>query len=373
MHFLKSKKILVVIALILIAAILGVKRLQTPKTSEISSLDADKLEFLQKDVFKLHKSDLQSKVSFSGVTRPSIEGVVSAPISGFIKNVYADVGNTVKKGQLLVAFIDTRYKAEYEDKKSQLEAGKVLLLEAKQKLTYNENLYAKQSTSNESVRQAKFAMQHQEQLVKSLEAQTYLAKRMYDQTSLYSPIDGVVSWREVNIGQSISEGKDLLKVISIKPLEAIADVQSNDIARIKVGQSVEVTPPGEKNTVVQGVVTRISPTAQDVTHVHSVYIKIDNASESLQSGMFVDGSIIVSDQKDVLVIDKKWLSHIDNTSAVVFMVDNAKIKEQKITIKQVSHDVSTYLIEGGINDNTIVINPALSDVSVGKAISIHAE
>ncbi len=207
----------------------------------------------------------------------------------------------------------------YAKAQASLEIAQVNLNTARQALTLRSNANA------QDLKNAQIAVEQARLEVKN--AEENLAS-----TKIYAPFDGVVS--EVNaqvgsigVGATVSNSTALLTLIDDSSVNLPVQIDESEIAKVKVGQKVEVTLDAFSNETFQGVVTAISPSAriQQNIAVFYVTVNIPNPERKLRPGMTAEGEIIAEEIPNALTIPKRAVQTVRNRAYVdVLQPDGGK-------------------------------------------------
>lgn len=244
-------------------------------------------------------------VTASGKIQPEVEVKLSSEVSGEVTELLVKEGDVVKKGQLLCKVRPDVLQSGYERAVASYNSQKATVASSEQSLvqnqanfvnaeaTYKRNveLYNKKvisasefdaakaayltakanlASAKENVTGAKFGLEQSGANVK--EAGANLAK-----TTIYSPVDGVVSKLSIELGDRIlgtsqMAGTEIMRISNLNTMEVNVDVNENDINRVNVGDSATVEVDAFADKKFRGVVTEIasSSTAVGTTSSSSV-------------------------------------------------------------------------------------------------------
>ncbi len=252
------------------------------------------------------RGDLTQLVTAAGQLNPVTNVQVGCQISGTIAKLYVDYNSPVTNGQL-VAQIDPRiYRAnvhsaegDLANAEAALELAKVNEARAKELLT---NRLIPQSEYDQAV-----ATLHQaEATVEIKRATVELARVNLQYCTIYSPVDGLVISRSVDVGQTVaasfSAPQLFLIANDLTKMQIDANVAESDIGGVEDDQKVDFTVDAFPNRTFHGTVVQVrnSPiTVQNVVTYDTV-IGVNNADLKLKPGMTANVSIIVAERKDVL-------------------------------------------------------------------------
>ncbi len=207
----------------------------------------------------------------------------------------------------------------YAKAQASLEIAQVNLNTARQALALRNNANA------QDLKNAQIALEQARLEVKN--AEENLAN-----TKIYAPFDGVVS--EVNaqvgsigVGATVSNSTALLTLIDDSSVNLPVQIDESEIAKVRVGQKVEVTLDAFSNETFQGVVTAISPSARIQQNIAVFYVTVNvpNPERKLRPGMTAEGEIIAEEIPEALIIPKRAVQTVRNRAYVdVLQPDGSK-------------------------------------------------
>jgi membrane fusion protein (multidrug efflux system) len=158
-----------------------------------------------------------------------------------------------------------------------------------------------------------------------------IAKLELSYTEIRAPIGGVVSKRNVKVGNLIQLNQPLFKIDDFDPLEAMIDVPEREMRLIKAGQPVQMLVDALPDAVFAGNVARVSPVVDATTGTFRVVAQFKDDSGRLRSGMFGRVRVIYDQRADVLVVPRAALVG-DDKDAAVFVVENDVAKRRKVQL-----------------------------------------
>ena len=252
---------------------------------------------------------LEVSIEASGIIEAISSIEIKSKASGEILYLGAEVGDFVKKGAVL-GQIDQRTPTNIlNQSKSDLEAAKVRLENAKSQFDRGMELHANGSISDKAYEdiQENFA-QAKSTLVRT-EVTFENAKIALDDTVVRSPISGTIISRPVEVGQVISSptsavggGTLLMTMADLSKVRVRALVDEIDVGKVSIGQTVSIKVAAYRDKEFFGTVAKIEPLAkieQNVT-TFPVLIDIDNKDNLLLLGMNTDVVIEILN-KDVAI------------------------------------------------------------------------
>ena len=251
---------------------------------------------------------LKSTVSATGALQADRTVQVGTQVSGQVSQLFVDFNDKVKKGELLARIDPTLAQQAVADAQAQLEKAQAQLTQAKNEYMRDSSLFdAKVLTATEfDTDQSNFSVNQAD--VKSAQIALDRAKQNLDYTSIYSPIDGVIVERNVDVGQtvaaSLSAPQLFLIANDMSEMQILASVDESDIGQIKTGQSVQFTVQSYPNQTFTGAVqqVRLQSTTQDNVVNYTVVIDVKNPNGKLLPGMTATAQFLTASASNVLTV-----------------------------------------------------------------------
>jgi len=255
--------------------------------------------------------DITQSVSATGKIRPEVEVKISPEVAGEIVELPVVDGQVVKKGDLLVKIRPDNYIAQERQAEAGLSSAQADSLERKSQMLNDQldyhrsqDLFQKRlvSESDYKAAQTKSLMSdaaYESALHRIASQQSALeqAKVLLDKTVIYSPIDGTISALNSELGERVVAtgdfaGTEVMRVANLDSLEALVEVNENDVVNVRLGDPVRVHIDAYPGHTFQGTVKRIASTAtiqnqgtqQEVTNFE-VRIRITHPDLQVRPGM----------------------------------------------------------------------------------------
>lgn len=266
-------------------------------------------------------------VTATGRIQPVDTVSVGSQVSGIISKLYVDFNSTVKKGQLLAELDKSLLQAQVDQAKGNLANNKAQ--EALQAANYGRQslLYKADAISKAEYDNALAAYNSAKASVASSEAQLRSTQKNMSYTNIYSPIDGVVLNRNVNVGQTVaaSFNTPTLFVIAkdITKMQVQANVDEADIGDVKPGQRVAFTVDAFINDQFKGTVEdiRLHPSVSANVVTYTTIINAPNDDRKLKPGMTANIIIYTKEVNNAMLIPAK---------AITFTPDSSLMKDYEI-------------------------------------------
>jgi HlyD family secretion protein len=269
------------------------------------------------------RGDLTQTVTATGTLNPVKSVQVGCQVSGTLNDIRVDFNSEVKAGDL-IAQIDPRVYVAQEEQAAADLANATASLELQQVQTRRAaELYTNRLVSASDYDTAVATLHQAEATVKIKQASLDNAQASLGYTKIYSPVDGTVISRSVDVGQTVAASfstptlfliaKDLTK------MQIDAAVSEADVGGVMEGQTVEFTVDAYPTRTFHGVVTQVrnSPTTVNNVVTYDAVIGVTNADYKLKPGMTASVSIIIAQRDNALQLRNAALRFRPPDNAVV--------------------------------------------------------
>lgn len=342
------------------------------------------------------------KVSAVGSIQPETEVKISSETSGEL--IFLDVkeGDTVSQGQILARvkpdIIETQLKQQeaaldgakmdIEFQEANVEQTKAIFKRTKE--LFEKEFASKQDLENAKANYDKAQSQYQSALARFAQNQASLSqiKRSADRTTIYSPINGVVTSLLVELGEKILgtaqfQGTEIMKVADLNIINAIVEVDENDVVLLEKGDSARVEIDAFPNKIFNGYVLEIGHSAiisntgsQDQVTNFQVKIRLLDYDRKIRPGMSCEVKIETEIRKDVLAVPLQAVTVRTNIEkadegkrGIRKVVDEKKTMSNKpkpVVFIRDGNTAKLNSVEVGISDNGFI--EVLSGLKEGEEI-----
>lgn len=260
------------------------------------------------------------------------EAVIGAEISGYrLTEVLVNVGDGVRKGQLLARVSSDTVAAELNQSRAAAEEAQANLAEAKANADRARQIQASGALSAQQINQFLTAEQTALARLNAARAKVQADELRLAQTRVLAPDDGVISARTATVGSLAQPGQELFRLIRGGRLEWRAEVTAAELARVKPGMLATLQPPGAAaGARVQGKVRMVAPTVDAQTRNAIVYVDLPSGG-AVRAGMFVRGELQVG-QSAALTLPQTAVVLRDGFAYVYRVGPDNRVAEVKVEV-----------------------------------------
>ncbi len=278
--------------------------------------------------------------------------------------VLVDVGDKVKRGQLLARFNSDIIAAELEEARASVAQATAAAEEAELNFSRAKTLAISRAISTQQLDQTRIATMTAKAQLDAAHAFEKKQRLRLKQTRVHAPSDGIISARSATIGTVVPSAQELFRLIENGRLEWRAQVSMSDIEKLAEGQNAVIT--NQQQALIRGSLRRLAPTIDTNTHSGLVYIDLP-ASANLRAGTFMRGYIEVGDTTS-LTLPQSAVILRDGFHYVMQVGAQSVVSLKKIVIgRQVNDRVE---IITGLSPAENVITSGLSFLSAGDKVRV---
>ena len=254
------------------------------------------------------------------------EAIIGAESNGLmLKEVLVNVGDVVKKGQVLARFAVGTLAAETAQAEANVNEAKSALIEAASNASRARSIQDTGALSTQQMEQIFAAEASAKARVAATEAAKSMQNVKQKQTAVLAPDAGVISSRMATVGAVVSPGQELFKLIRQGRLEWRAELTSSDISKIKTGLLADITlPDGEQ---IQGKVRTISPVVDSQTRNAIVFV--DLPASGAKFGMYARGNFVLG-ESPATTLPASAVTLRDGFAYVMQVDANQYIRQRKV-------------------------------------------
>lgn len=261
----------------------------------------------------IKKGDIVQAVAANGALSPVKNVQVGSQVSGIIREIFVDFNSRVTNGQLIAKIDPSTYEQAITRSEAEVANAKAALLYAELNFKRSKELHEAALLATTEYDKANADLQQAQAVLKTREAALKSAQVDLERTTIYSPIDGVVISRAVDVGQTVAASFNTPTLFQIandlRKMRIEALVSEADVGGIEEGQNVTFRVDAFQERQFRGSVSqvRFAPITNQNVVSYTAVVDVDNSDLKLRPGMTASASIITGEKKDVLRIPNSAL------------------------------------------------------------------
>lgn len=254
----------------------------------------------------IHSGELNETVTATGTLESVTQVDVGTQVTGIISELYADFNSEVKKGELIAELEKTVLQSEVQSAEASVASAKATYEYNLTNYNRDKALFERQLISEYEFQTSTKDLEVSRQAYDKAKADKVRAAKNLNYAEIYSPIDGIVISREVEVGQTVVSNMSVANLYTIADLDhmqVVADVDEADIGQVKVGQRATFSVDAYSDMTFEGEVTqvRLSPTTESNVVTYEVIIATENPGHKLIPGLTANITIYTLSEKGLLV------------------------------------------------------------------------
>jgi len=302
-------------------------------------------------IVKAGKGDIKLVKTFTGTLEGEEQANIVSKIAERITSITVHVGDNVKTGQLLVTLDKTGASSQFY----QAQAG---YLNAEKELGRMKALYEAGAIS--------------QQMYDGTKTSYDVAKANFEAAKntveLTSPISGVITAINPNVGDLAAPGAPIITVASINKMKVKFDAGEEDVAGFAIGQNAEIYTELRPELIQKGSISQISKSASIESRSFEIRAVFQNTSDRwFKPGMFCRVNVELKNKKGILAVPNSAIT-VMQSNRCVFVVSSGKASLRKIETG-ITDGKMTEIISG-VQDGELVATLGINDLRDGSCVHI---
>ena len=306
------------------------------------------------------------QIEAHGNIMPWQETRIGTEIGGLrLVSVPVNVGDVVKKGQILAKLNPTTVEIDLETANAQLMEAQAAQAQALATLERGKRLAPSGGVSQQDLMLYETQKHTAEARLNAARAQVKTQQLRLDSATLLAPDDGIISSRSVSEGAIVQAGSELFRLIRQGRLEWRAEVNGETLIKLSVGQEVTIKSP--LGADVKGRVRQISPTIDLSTRNGLIYVDLP-ADTNFKAGLYVSGTLALSKRK-ALVLPASALRRNGNSYQVFRVSADNKVEAVDVEVGRTREDRME--IVSGLKEHAPVIAKNVESLKAGDPVTVQ--
>ena len=300
------------------------------------------------EVYSAAYMTVSHETVYSSTVQANIVNNISPQTAGRIRKLNVEVGDFVSKGQIL-AEID----------RLQLEQAELKLKNDERELER-----CRQLLNEGGLSQSDFD---------SMELAFKVSKTSYDNlvenTILRSPVSGVITARNYDVGDMYSMSSPVYTVQQITPVKLLVAVSETDYTRISKGDKCVITADALPGESFRGSVVRIYPVMDPSSHTFNVEVQVPNANARLRPGMYARVSLNMGDTESIVIPDAAIVKQQGSGQRTVFVLKDDDTAEVRLVTLGKFFDGQYEVLEG-LSEGDRVVSKGQASLRAGVKVEV---
>ena len=309
--------------------------------------------------------NLNATLSADGKIMAWQEAIVGAQVNGLqLIELKANVGDFVKKGQVLARFKTDIIAAELAQYNANVTEAQVNLAQAKADSARADSLKASGAISEQQISQYHTNHKAAQARLSAALATKHVGSTRLAQAVVIAPDDGVISSRTATVGSVAQAGQELFRIVLKNRLEWRAELTAEQIKQISSNMTAHVTlSDGE---ILEGVVRQVAPVLNEKTNSATVFVDIPNHGNA-RFGMFAKGTFDLA-ASDALTVPATAVVMRDGFYYVFKVNEQKQAQQVKVTIGR--RDAEKLEITSGLADGHAIVESGADFLKDGDTVDV---
>lgn len=305
------------------------------------------------DVVAVKYQDVEQERLLDGLVEAVHKATVSAQTSGRVKQIYFDVNDYAKKGDVLLRMRDA-------DQQAGLKVAQANFNQAKSEAKRVNDLFAKKLISKSVVDKTEAAL-------KSATAQLEQAQENLERTVVRAPYSGIMTKRHIEVGETARSGSALFTGLSLESLRVAVNLPQDIIRQAMQYKAARLVLP-KQDKIIDSTSVTISPYADEVSHTFLARVNLPDIDLNLYPGMSVKVAFTTGKARK-LVIPISVIAYRSEVTAV-YVMNNKELSMRHIRL---GNKVNGNMVEvlSGLEENEKIATDPVKSVSYLKEQQIN--
>ncbi|MCA1932938.1 MAG: efflux RND transporter periplasmic adaptor subunit [Calditerrivibrio sp.] len=370
MDYLKQFLSIVIAVAILSAGYIFYKKLTTPPSK--GTPQNQMMGAIPVDVYKAKSGvTIPHRLEYPSKTKTYRSIDIIARVSGYVTKINYRDGEFVAKGATIFEIEDGVYAAKVRQAEASVENQRAIVKKAESEFNRIKSLYEEKIASQQDYENVTAQYESSKALLKGFIAQLEMAKIDLGYTKVKSPIYGVLSIRDVEVGSFVQTGKKLVTIQQINPVYAefsVPDVDNKMYDIVKLVKAGKLKPIVEvKNIKLVGDFDFIDSVIDPNTSTIKMRAVFNNRGNLIMPGDFIRIKIDGVTINEGIKIPTKAIIHTP-IGSMVYIVNNGLVEVRNVTVVAEENEYS--IVGQGLKDNDNVIINNIIKIRPGAPVSI---
>lgn len=295
------------------------------------------------EVAPIERGSISLRRTFSGALESKASLVVAPKVSGRVEHLEVDIGDPVRRGQVVAELDNDEYVQAVAGARADLAVARANLTEAKsaleiasRELERKQTLRRQQVISASELDAAQAVHLEKRARVDVAEAQVTKAEATLKTAEIrlgYTSVTAdwteggdrrVVAERFVDAGELVPANEPLMSIVALDPVTAVFSVAERDYVRLRIGRRATLTTDAYPDDRFTGEIARIAPVFKETTRQARVELMVANPGGRLKPGMFIRATVVLDRADDAILVPEAALTTRREETGVFVVTDDGQ-------------------------------------------------
>ncbi len=306
------------------------------------------------------RADVPQSLAAIGTLTADQQVNVTTQIAGQVKNIYFESGQRVKKGDKLAQLDDAPERADLANFQAQAELAEANL---NRTMTLLKSDFAARQTADQN-----------RSIVDQAKAQMQRTQAIIDQKLIIAPFDGVLGIRQINLGQYIGPGTNIVSLTNLNILHVDFRLPEQSASKLTLGQDVGLAVDAVPDNHFKAKITAVEPRVNETSRMLSIQATLANTGETLRPGMFAEVSVVLPPKEDVVTVPVTALDATLYGASVLVLEPEGNPSEKIFKLKRETVTPGLYFgnqveIAGGLRGGETVVASGQTKLQTGALVT----
>jgi RND family efflux transporter MFP subunit len=303
--------------------------------------------------------------STDGLVEAVKQSTVAAQVTGRVVEIHFDVGDYVKKGQVIVR-LDPRDAGEaLAASRAQLAQAQATLVNARAHYERTKQLLAQRFVSQAALDKAEAEYHAAQAQSDAMRAGVARAETAHGYAIIIAPYSGVVSTRHIELGEMATPGKPLMSGFDPSGMRVVANVPQHQVEAVRKATSVTVEVPALNRTIKAAGIT-VLPTADPKTHTTRVRLDLPPARD-VYPGMFARANFVIGQERK-LIIPARAVFRRSELTAVYVIDRDGRPRLRQVKLGEPTSSGEVEVLAGLSSGENVALEPVKAGIALKQEI-----
>jgi len=311
-------------------------------------------------------------VKFSGLVAAVDSSGLSFQVGGQVESVEVDIGDRVKKGQLLAALDPEPYQLEVDAIQAELLKARDNVTKTRAEYDRQKRIFEQGAGADRFVEVAEYNYKAAKSAIDVQVAKLELAKRDLRKTRLLSPYNGVIAWRSVEPNEEVRVGQKVLEINATGEMQVELAIPETTVDRIHIDDQATISFPTLPGETTKGRISYIGGAAIKA-NAFPVKVVLIEPNEKVKPGMTAEASLIVKDENrdsGYLLPLQALLPTQEPNRGYAFVYDPKTSTVKKTPVHSHGTEQNMAIVDEGLEAGDIVAVAGVSFLADGMEVKL---